>query len=501
MGDLIFMNDMKYGLMLDVSRGKVLTIETLKKTCYNLKEFGYDYITLYIEDLLTLEEYPQFGYLRGKYSDDEVKELVAYCREIELNIFPSIQVLGHMEHFLRWQSSEPLMDTEQVLRVGSKDTYEFLEVLLNKCAQLFGTDYINIGMDEAFDLGHGTLLRSGNKKSPQELYLEHLDEVMKICDKIGFKKIKAWSDMLLSVYSNTDGNNLYSTDFKTEIQKVDERIELIFWNYWSVVKSHYTDVIDAHYLFSDNISIALGVHTWRLPFYNIKQLDVTKIALDAASEYPINDILFTMWGDDGSLYNLNTAFFGMYKTICLVKGIPESKEEFKRITGLEYETMEKISSYADITPSLLQIIWNDPITNIYLKTLQEDQLNHIRTKALDLFEIDDTDANVYNTYLKCVVGDITLFQSEEIDISIVDAMIVNYESLLSQLEKIWLSEAKLNGLEEIQTRLSSKIYRLRWIKENPNMDDVKKTRLEVADNVKGVKNAHAHISKATHFRW
>lgn len=490
------------GLMLDLSRGKVLNVETIKKMVKNAKSFGYTYINLYIEDLITLEDYPQFGYLRGKYSDKEITEIVEFCKEIEIDIYPAIQTLGHFEHFLRWEESEKLRDTGQVLNVLNDETKKFLAALISKCSHLFPSRKINIGMDEAFDLGQGTVLRGGNKLSQKDLYTNHLNFVVDLCKENGYETIKIWSDMLFNIYSQAGGDGLYSMDKNLEIDKLKSDVEIIFWNYWTREVNQYEDTLDMHYKFSDNVSMALGIHTWGLPFYNSEQLDVTKAALKACESKGVKDILFTMWGDDGSIYNLDSAIYGMYITAKTVKQESSYPNEFEQITGLNYVGLEQVSKITSCGINPLRIIWNDPITNIQFKTMTSEQIEYVKQKANQMLISEPIPVEkIYNLYLKCILNDINLYECEKITKDAIEQAKSDLKKLLKVIENLWLNEAKINGLEEIQLRFVSKINRYDFLFENQYNLEIIEIRNEQAKKIGNVAENYNSISKATKFRW
>lgn len=490
------------GFMIDLSRGKVLKIEELKKMAYFCKTFGYTYINVYLEDLLTLEEYPQFGYMRGKYSDQEIIELVEYCEEIGIEIFPAIQTLGHLEHFLRWNVSDSLRDTPQVLNVVNGEGIKFVRILLEKCRKLFPSSKINIGMDEAFDLGQGSVFRSGNALSQKELYFNHLEAVVDICKELGYDSIKIWSDMLFNIYSGAGAEGLYSMDLQTKVDSINDDVEIIFWNYWTQETDQYEQVIDMHHKFSDNVSMALGVHTWGLPFYNSPQLNISEAAIKACDNKNIEDILFTMWGDDGSIYNLESAYYGIYLTACLLYDQEPDDQYFEEITNLKYSVLEIVAKISNVGINPLLIIWNDPITNIQLKTMKSELIDRIlkNSEKMLIEEVNDT-SKIYNLYLKCIKNDIEIYRMKTCDDKLINKAKAELFELFKLIEKQWLVEAKINGIEEIQLRFLAKINRYQFLLDNFENNDIVELRNEALSTLKEVPHNYNGVSKATMFRW
>ena len=63
------------GLMLDCSRNAVPTLATVKDMIRQLALMGHNTLMLYTEDTYELEDEPYFGYMRGRYTREELREL------------------------------------------------------------------------------------------------------------------------------------------------------------------------------------------------------------------------------------------------------------------------------------------------------------------------------------------------------------------------------------------------------------------------------------------
>jgi len=147
------------GAMIDISRNAVLTVDSVKKVIELLAIMGLNVLMLYSEDTYTVEKYPYFGYMRGRYSYDEMKEFGDYAELFGVEIIPCIQTLAHLEKFLKWRESAPLRDTSSVLLVGEEKVYTFIEEMIKSATAPFKTKRIHLGMDEAWDLGLGEYLK------------------------------------------------------------------------------------------------------------------------------------------------------------------------------------------------------------------------------------------------------------------------------------------------------------------------------------------------------
>ena len=95
----------------------------------------------------------------GFYTQDEVRDIVAYAAKRCITIIPEIEMPGHSQaalHALPWLGcNEQEVDvwttwgvTPEVLCGGKESTYEFLEKVLAEVIDLFPSELIHIGGDE-----------------------------------------------------------------------------------------------------------------------------------------------------------------------------------------------------------------------------------------------------------------------------------------------------------------------------------------------------------------
>ena len=75
-------NFSSFGVMVDCSRNAVMTVAELKKFITLISRMGYNQVQLYMEDTYEVNDEPYFGYLRGKYTKEELKELDDFADSI-----------------------------------------------------------------------------------------------------------------------------------------------------------------------------------------------------------------------------------------------------------------------------------------------------------------------------------------------------------------------------------------------------------------------------------
>lgn len=286
------------GVLIDVSRNAVVKVETLKKFIRILSLLGYNFCGLYIEDTIKIKNEPYFGYLRGAFTEKEIKEIDEYAQKYEIELRPYIQTLAHLNQIVRYEEYQKIIDTDDILLVGDKRTEILLENLIGTIAQCFSSRKLNIGMDEAHMLGLGKYLNRNGYQNRQEIMRKHLEKVLEICRKYGFQ-VQMWSDMFFRLAFQGE---YYSHDIK-ELENVEipPDVEIGYWDYYSIEKEHYESMIRNHKMLTENVAFIGSAWKWTgfIPHNRYSILN-GKAALPICREQKIASVTLTCWGDDGA---------------------------------------------------------------------------------------------------------------------------------------------------------------------------------------------------------
>ena len=286
------------GVLIDVSRNAVVKVETLKKFIRILSLLGYNFCGLYIEDTIKIKNESYFGYLRGAFTEKEIKEIDEYAQKYEIELRPYIQTLAHLNQIVRYEEYQKIIDTDDILLVGDKRTEILLENLIGTIAQCFSSRKLNIGMDEAHMLGLGKYLNRNGYQNRQEIMRKHLEKVLEICRKYGFQ-VQMWSDMFFRLAFQGE---YYSHDIK-ELENVEipPDVEIGYWDYYSIEKEHYESMIRNHKMLTENVAFIGSAWKWTgfIPHNRYSILN-GKAALPVCREQKIASVTLTCWGDDGA---------------------------------------------------------------------------------------------------------------------------------------------------------------------------------------------------------
>ncbi len=378
------------GPQIDISQGNAaLNKESVKECIRLLAIMGMNMIMLYNEDGFEVKEQPYFGYMRPRYTQEELRELDEYADMLGIEMIPCVQTLAHLPDTLRWKCFRDITDYEECLLVGEEKTYEFLEDIIRSAVAPFKTKRVNILMDEALKLGRGRYLDTNGYKDPSDIMKEHLGRVMQIIDKYGLEPFIA-SDMFYCVY----GTRRYRQDTPVpDYVKalVPEKATVMYWDYYSLKPSEYERIIDSHFELHDKVLFMGGIWTWI--GYSLaweKTLLTTEYALKACKKKGIKDIIVTTWGDNGTESLIPTTYVGFQlfaeHGYCEVFDYEKFKKRFNFCTGGRVEDFENLE-LLDKTPDTLSlpdhsnynpskwIMWQDILTGLGDKNIDGVEMN------------------------------------------------------------------------------------------------------------------------------
>ncbi len=300
------------GIMLDCSRGAVKTVNHLQQWLRQLALLGYNTVMLYTEDTYELPDEPYFGYQRGAFTKEEIKQLDDYAASLNIEIIPCIQTLGHCEKFLRHAAYADLRDTDRILLIGEEKTYQLIDKMIGHWKSICRTDRIHVGMDETQGMGSGKYYKKHGDRNHFELFNEHLEKVVEICNHHKLNPM-IWSDMYFCIGAPT--GEYYDFDAvipQSVVDTIPQDAQLVYWDYYHDDKAFYLDWIKRHRAMGKEPLMASGIWTWNKYWYDHRFTESKAGAcIDACLEENIREILFTQWGDNGNYCDHDSAFAGV----------------------------------------------------------------------------------------------------------------------------------------------------------------------------------------------
>lgn len=280
------------GVMIDCSRNAVPRVHSIQKMLHLLALMGYTYLQLYTEDTYKIEEYSYFGYFRGRYTKEELREIDIAAEAVGIELIPCIQTLAHLKHVLKWAEFSNVQDINDILLVGEPETYQLIDNMFKNIKQSFRSKRINIGMDEAYLLGLGEYLNRNGYCKATSIMQQHLNRIKDIAKKYDLN-LMIWSDMY---FQSRDG-----FDLKEISQSIPSNISLIYWNYYTLDQTVYDEMLKKHQRLNCPVIFAGGAWKWSgYTAANKFSIQMADIALDACKKNHIENVFVTAWGDNGA---------------------------------------------------------------------------------------------------------------------------------------------------------------------------------------------------------
>ncbi len=463
------------GTMICVSRGMVPTVEALGKYIDYLAVMGYNLVMLQTDDLFEIEERPYFGYMRGRYTKDELRRFDDYAYEYGIEAIPCIECYSHMRTYLLWNEARELRDTADVLLAREEKTFAFVEEMISAISSCFRSKRIHIGMDEAWDMGRGNFLLKHGKVPILEIFNEYMERLIKLTNKYGLKPMM-WSDMYFRTSRND--NIYYSLDTvvpESTKLAIPKEVELVFWHYGEEPECDYY-MLEQHKELNRPIIYAGGLWDWVGHFpNNYRAYEATKFSIEACRSNGVDQMMTTTWFIDSECDMFST-LLGLSQTAALVYNTEPSedyrRERFELETGGSFDAFNVMTryhnkcdgrKYTDNNAQFLgkHLFWQDIMEGLYDTHLFKEGMSEHYSAALEKikqYRIEGDKWDYLYEYCEAV------FDYMSTKCYVAERLVPSYKAndfeMLSKIVNVYLPKLK-NDIERIHN-----IYRNIWFMYN-----------------------------------
>lgn len=140
----------------------------------------------------------------GYYSQDDVRRVLEHACRLHIDVIPEIEMPGHSEEVLAVFPQLACPNHPQrsgELCIGNEATFDFLEHVLEEVMELFPSEYIHIGGDEASTVGWEQCpkcrarMRNEGLKNGKELQGYLIGRIAKFLGEHG-RKVIGWDEIL-----------------------------------------------------------------------------------------------------------------------------------------------------------------------------------------------------------------------------------------------------------------------------------------------------------------
>lgn len=467
------------GIMLDISRDKIPTMETLYETIDLMADLKMNELQLYIEGFsFAYATYP-FVWEHGMpVTGEEIMALDNYCKQRYIELVPCQNSFGHMGPWLERKEFNALADCPDgyaydwmpgvihkphTLDPSMPESLELIAHLTADLLPYFTSNLFNVCCDETV-LGLGKSKALCEKVGKGQVYLDFLLGVYQIVKANG-KRMMFWGDIMIK-----------SPELIDKLPKDSIALE---WGY------------EAHHRYKENaikfrdagidFYVCPGTSSWCSFAGRTDNMQAN--LLNAAVHGKMNGAigyLITDWGDSGHWQYPGVSYPGFAYGAALSWGVEENSEvDLSAFLNLFiFEDRANLMGQFVMALGNYYLKSNNPVNGTtvsymldgmledatYLKDIAADDFTEIKNHVLALeAQLNETqmtckhaelyDAEYRNAIrfivLGCNVGLIKLRLAEMNEItSHVEQTIEDIAAVISRHERLWLSRNRFGGLNQ-----------------------------------------------------
>lgn len=186
------------GVMLDVSRDKVPTLQTLMELVDLLSEWKINQFQLYTEHTFEYIGHEVVWKNASPVTGLDILKLDAYCRQRFVELVPNQNSFGHMERWLKHKEYRKLAEIPSApfsLCPLDPGSIKLISDLYDQLLPHFVSRYFNVGCDETHDLGKGRSKEACEKVGVGRVYLDFLLKLYEIVTRHG-RRMLFWGDII-----------------------------------------------------------------------------------------------------------------------------------------------------------------------------------------------------------------------------------------------------------------------------------------------------------------
>lgn len=197
------------GVMLDISRDKVPTMDTLYHLVDLLADWKINQFQLYTEHTFAYLAHPKVWEHASPMTGEEILALDAYCKSQYIELVPNQNSFGHLGRWLQHDEYRPMAEAPNgcdtdwgrfekpfTLCPGDKRSIPFINGLFDELLPHFSSTLFNVGCDETVDLGRDRSEKICKEKGTGRVYLDFMLQIHNLVKEHG-RTMMFWGDIVM----------------------------------------------------------------------------------------------------------------------------------------------------------------------------------------------------------------------------------------------------------------------------------------------------------------
>ena len=365
------------GFYLDITRGRIPTVETVKDLIDNLAYYKANMLQLYVEHVFPFKEYDGIYQRTGYITPDELKEIDAYCQENFIDFVPSLSCFGHLYELLESDKYKHLCEltndehkthfwqrrmAHHTINPSDPESIEVIKSLIDQYMPCFTSNYFNICCDETFDLGKG----KNQGKDPSQLYTAFVKQIVDYVRSKG-KIPMMWGDVIEHI--DPLGDNIIFLNWGYSPNEKPDKI-------YNLAKAGKTQFV------------CPGISGWTTLCERIKESvpNITKMA-HYGKEVNAKGLLNTCWGDYGHIVPMEACMYGTIFGCAKSWNEGDNYEEFDGAMDLLYYGYQGGANFVKTIDKAHRVTyWYDLVCDYSNQIFKQEVMRAWNTPTVDGLE-------------------------------------------------------------------------------------------------------------------
>lgn len=325
------------GFYHDVTRGRVPTLDWLKRLADEMCFYKLNQLQLYVEHSYLFRDLPELhGVAVTPLTAEEIMELDDYCFRRGIELVPSLSTFGHLFELLRTKrfahlcelpGSEQMASTmpgrmaHHTIDPTNPESLALVLSMIDEYMLLFRSRKFNICADETFDLGKGRSAAAFAEKGEKAVYI---DFVKALCEHVVSRGRTPmfWGDIVVK--------------FADALRELPEGTICLNWGYAADVTDDSTRIFAKA---RATQYVCPGVSGWN---QWMPRLKASCENIRSMAEYGVKGgavgLLNTDWGDYGHINDPRFSLPGLIAGACAAWNgtLPHTGDLLESISRLAY---------------------------------------------------------------------------------------------------------------------------------------------------------------------